>query len=646
MSRLEKMSSNSARKLSRRVLLLGAAQLIIAGVIGRRIVYLQAIDQKYYTDQAEANRISYGLILPERGLIVDRNGVVLAKNIQEYWASLIPEEANNVQQTLANFSQIIHLSEEDTNGILQKVRSNLPFIPVLLADKLSWKQVAEISVNGPALGGVNVEFANQRYYPLGKIFSHIIGYVGLVSQQELSTNQEAKALYVHPKFKIGKTGIEKSLEGELRGQPGHVKYEVNVHGRKIRELDIQPNEAGQNIQLTLDHTLQEYTFSRLGTEVGSAIIMDLEKGDILALVSTPSFNPNLFVQGITQDEYRNYLNHEHYPLFDRASGGQYPPGSIFKMITALAGLHAGVITPEETVFCNGSFDFYDKKIFCWKKQGHGVTNLHKSISESCDVYYYELALQVGIKQIAAMAERFGLGQTFDLPLPNVSPGLVPNQDWKFSRTGERWVAGDTINASIGQGFVLSSVLQLGVMVARLVSGLKINPRLIRSLGGNDLPAPDWEPIGLNQSHLKLVTDGFDSAVNDKLGTAFRSRIIDPNFRIAGKTATSQVKRIDTQLREQGLQNENIPRESRDHSLFVGFGPVEEPKYVAAVIIEHGGSGSRVAAPIARDLLAFTHYGGMPSIDAYPSDVRSEVIELRKNMDIRRQQEPSDERPNV
>ena len=638
------INPNSAKKLSRRVVMLGVVQLVLAGIICRRIVNLQAIDQEDYQVQADSNRISYGLILPVRGLIVDRNGVVLAQNIQEYWASLVPEDAKSVQQTLDNFSKIIPLSEQALEGIHQKIQANFPFTPVLLADQLTWDQVAEISVNGPALGGVNVEFANQRYYPKGQIFSHVIGYVGLVSEQELERNKEQKSLYIHPKFMTGKTGVENAMEQQLRGQAGYVKYEVNVHGKKIRELDVQPYQTGKNIQLTLDSRLQEYILKRLGDQVSSAIVMDIENGDILALVSNPTFNPNLFVEGISHSEFQYYLNHQHTPLFDRASSGQYPPGSIFKMITALAGLDAGLISSGDTVFCPGFFEFSDQTIHCWKKQGHGVTEIRKSLSESCDVFYYELGLKVGIEAIAKMAKRLGLGQTFELPLPNLNPGLVPNQEWKLSRIGSRWLPGDTVNASIGQGYVSGSVLQLGVMMSRLLSGTKVYPRLVKSLDEN--PHSNFDPLGLEQSHLDLVIQGLHSTVNDELGTAYKSRIVDPAFRIGGKTGTSQVRKISQEIRELELQDEDLPREHRDHSLFCGYGPLDKPKYVAGVIVEHGGSGSKVAAPIARDILTFVHYGGIPPLNVFPEEVRNEIIEDRNKIEFQQILQPDTDNRKV
>ncbi len=633
-------------ELSRRVVLLGGLQLAATCFIGGRIIYLQAIDQKEYQDLADSNRISYGLILPDRGLIVDRNGEILAQNIQEYWISLVPEDAGDIPSTLENFSHIIPIGEDKIDAILHKADTGLPFMPILLADKVAWNQVAEVAVNRPALAGVDVDFANIRNYPKGDLFSHIVGYVGPVSQDELDKNEGFESLLIHPKFQIGKTGVEKYLEQDLRGQAGHVKYEVNVHGRKIRELEMRDASAGQSIQLTLDANLQEFAFARLGSEVGSAIVLDLDNGDVLSLVSKPSYDPNLFVEGISPADYRQYLDHQHAPLFDRGTMGLYPPGSTFKMVTALAGLEAGLLTSETHYYCNGSFDLSGEKVYCWKRYGHGQTDLKKSLSESCDVFYYNLALEVGIERIAAMADRFGLGQKFDLPLPNVNPGLIPTKKWKLDQTGAPWILGDTINAAIGQGFVLSSVLQLGVMFARLVSGQGLYPRLIRTVSGREVPVPGWRAVGVNPDNLGKILNGMDAAVNSRLGTGYNSRTIDPNFRIAGKTGTSQVRRMTRQQRQGLVRNEDLPWKFRDHALFGGYGPVENPRYVAVVIVEHGGGGAQVAAPIARDLLMYTHYQRIPPLAAYPAEVHGDIIKMWERLNLQPAQTSPKGKPQV
>jgi penicillin-binding protein 2 len=428
-----------------------------------------------------------------------------------------------------------------------------------------------------------------------------------------------------PRFQIGKIGLEAQRENLLRGSAGTRRVEVNAAGRVMRELDRQEGQPGADIQLTLDNEIQSYANARLDGESAAVVMIDCESGDILACASSPSYDPNLFVRGISVADYRALLDDPYRPLPNKAVQGIYPPGSTFKMVTALAALEAGDVSLQDTVYCPGHLEISGRRFHCWKRGGHGNMDLHLSLRESCDVYYYELALRTGIENISAMAERLGLGVQFDLPITSVAKGLAPTREWKVANRGEPWVVGDSANASIGQGFVLASPLQLAVMTARLATSRSVTPRLVKSIDGVEQPSGHGEPMGLNENLLREVRRAMYAVTNSNRGTAYRSRIIEDAFRLAGKTGTSQVRNISTGERATGvLSNSALPREQRDHALFVSFAPYDAPKYAVAVVVEHGGGGSTVAAPIARDITLQALYGGDPPLAAYPEADRPRI----------------------
>ncbi|MGR3491130.1 MAG: penicillin-binding protein 2, partial [Shimia sp.] len=428
-----------------------------------------------------------------------------------------------------------------------------------------------------------------------------------------------------PRFQIGKTGVERAWERPLRGAAGTARMEVNASGRVMRQLDREESTAGNDLTLTIDADLQNYTQARLAGESASCVVIDCETGDILALGSAPAYDPNLFVRGISVSDYNALLNDKYRPLATKATQGAYPPGSTFKMITALAALEDGVVTPNETVRCNGWVEVSGNRFHCWKRGGHGNVALNKSLVESCDVYYYDIAQRVGIDKIAAMARRFGLGEKFDLPLNAVNSGLAPDRDWKQRERGQSWRIGDTVNASIGQGYVLASPLQLAVMTARLATGRSVTPRLVRRVNGVAQPSGAGEDMGINENMLRLIREAMFDTSNERRGTAFASRIVAEDFRMAGKTGTTQVRRITREEREQGItRNEDRKWEFRDHALFVNYAPYDNPKIAVACVVEHGGSGGRIAAPIARDITLQALYGGTPPLDAYPSNLHDQM----------------------
>ncbi|GAA6179666.1 penicillin-binding protein 2 [Shimia sp. NS0008-38b] len=611
-------------RLSRRSLLLGGTMLTFMAGLGFRMRHLQLDQADQYRLLAEENRINIRLIPPARGEVFDRNGVVLARNEPSYRVTLVPEDAGDVDKVIEKLATLIELDPNELDRAVTEMKRSPPFLPVTIADRISWDELSRIAVNTPALPGITPEVGLSRYYPLRGDLAHVLGYVGPVSDYDLSKIDNPDQLLRIPRFQIGKVGLEGRMEDELRGVAGTKRVEVNAVGRVMRELDRREGEQGDDVQLTIDQQLQSYTQARLNNESAAAVVMDCQTGDLLAIASAPSFDPNLFVEGISVAKYSALTNNEYRPLAAKSVQGTYPPGSTFKMITALAALEAGVVGYEDTVYCPGHMTVSNRRFHCWKRGGHGHMNLSQALRESCDVYFYDLALQVGIDKISEVAGKLGLGHKFDLPLSGVARGLNPSRDWKSTVRGADWVIGDTANASIGQGFVLASPLQLAVMTARLASGRALEPRLVKSINGVDQAPPPAEALDLSTTHLGEVRRGMYAVSNHRRGTAYSKRIIEDRFRMAGKTGTSQVRNITAAERARGVtRNEDLPWERRDHGLFVNYAPFDNPKIAVAVIVEHGG-GSKAATPIGRDITLQALYGGTPPLTAYPTKDRDQI----------------------
>ena len=633
MKRPPKDNLASNRVISRRALVVGAGQLAIAGVLTMRMRNLQLEQADTFRLLADENRINIKLLPPARGLIYDRNGALLAGNEQNYRITMTREEAGDIEEVLANLAQLIPLSDTQIAEAIREMNNRSAFVPVTIADRLSWDDIAKVTVNAPALPGVTADVGLSRFYPRGADLAHVVGYVGPVSDYDLSRIESPDPLLQIPKFQIGKTGIENKMETELRGSAGTRQIEVNAIGRVMRELSREEGIPGSDLQLTIDADLQRYVEARLDGESAGAVVIDLENGDLRSIVSSPSFDPNLFVRGISVADWQGLNENPYRPLAAKAVQGIYPPGSTFKMITALAAVEDGVVDPEETVLCRGYTEVAGTRFHCWKSGGHGNMNLHDSLKHSCDCYYYEICQRVGIDKIAEMARRFGLGIRHDLPLSAVAAGLAPDKEWKTSTHGEDWRIGDTVNASIGQGYVLASPLQLAVMAARIATGRNITPRLINAIDGVRVPVPEAEPIGVNENSLRRIRAAMDAVVNSNRGTAYGARITEAEMRMAGKTGTSQVRRITAEERARGVtSNADLPWERRDHALFVSFAPADNPKYAVAVVVEHGGGGSAVAAPIARDIVLQALYEGPPPLSAYPSAVRGRISEQQRKIE--------------
>jgi len=636
--------AESQRRITRRGLIVGGLQAGTIAALALRMRHLQLEQANQFRLLADENRINIQLLPPARGRIFDRNGQVIAENVPAYRITMIREQAGDVDAVIARLARLVELDA----GELEKARRDLRELrgdtPVTVADRVSWADISRVAVNAPALPGVHPEVGLSRRYPLRGDYAHVVGYVGAVSDTDLDRIEAPEALLRLPRFQIGKIGLEARKEDLLRGTAGSRRVEVNAAGRIMRELDRQEGQPGADIQVTLNNELQGYTHARLEGESAAAVVIDCETGDVLVSASSPSYDPNLFVRGISVADYRALLENPYRPLPNKAAQGMYPPGSTFKMITALAALEDGQIDINETVYCPGHKEISGRRFHCWKRGGHGNVDFHRSLRESCDVYYYEMALRTGIEKISDMANRLGLGVQFDLPMTSVAQGLTPTRSWKLANRGTPWVVGDSVNAAIGQGFVLASPMQLAVMTARLATSRQVMPRLIKSVDGVEQASGSGESLGLNENHLREVRRAMYAVSNSNRGTAYRSRIVEDAFRMAGKTGTSQVRNISSGERATGVRrNKDLPRTQRDHALFVDFAPFDSPRYAVAVVVEHGGGGSTAAAPIARDITLQALYGGDPPLDAYPAVDRPRIRTQQDDLRQQRLRPETDER---
>ena len=635
MRRSPKETEESAKIIHRRGLLLGGAMGAIFAVLGARMRYLSVDQADQFKLLAEENRISIRLLPPARGLISDRKGKPLAANEQNYRVVITREDAGDVDAVLAKLAHVIPLAEDELERTKKEIKRSSPFAPVTVADRLSWEELSKVALNAPSLPGVSPEVGLSRLYPRDYDFAHILGYVGPVSERDLEGIENPDPLLTIPKFQIGKIGVERWMEEALRGKAGTKRIEVNSVGRVMRELERVEGEPGADIRLTIDADVQNFVQARLGDESAAVVVMDAENGDIIAIASSPSFDPNLFVRGISHSDYNALLENDHRPLANKSVQGVYPPGSTFKMVTALAALKEGVINVNTTVNCPGHLEIADRKFHCWKRAGHGKTNLEKSLAESCDVFYYDVGQKVGIDKISEMGKLLGLGERHDIPMSAIADGLMPTKQWKLDRHKQEWRIGDTINASIGQGYVLASPLQLAVMTARIASGKAIKPRLVKSIDGKEQPIAEAPSLGLDPDALRAIRNGMYQVVNAKSGTAGSSRIDDDTLAFAGKTGTSQVRNISAAERAKGVvSNDQLPWNRRDHALFVGFAPFDKPRYVVSVVVEHGGGGSTAAAPIARDAILRAMFDGLPPLSAYPASQRNRIGSLFEKLILR------------
>lgn len=596
------MSNDSDRykTFSRRAMVLGGAKLAVFGGLAARLGYLQIVEQKRFQTLSDKNRIGHRMLPASRGEITDRFGVPLAINNQNFRAFLVPEQVDDYDTLFKNLQNFIVLTDFEIEEIKIDISRQSRFTPVLVKEGLNWQQTAQLEFHLPELPGLFIEEGEIRNYPLLESTAHIVGYVGRVNENEMTDDPIMKM----PGFRIGKTGIEKQYDLALRGKAGSVRTEVNAVGREIRELERENGTDGHRVTLTIDAELQNFCQSVLAREKSaSCVVMDAYTGEVYALCSSPGFDPNLFTYGISTEQWEELLNHPAVPLTNKAIAGSYPPGSTFKMITALAALKDGIIDANTTHYCSGVHQVGRDKFHCWKSSGHGRVNLTAALQQSCDVYFYEISEKLGIEKIADMARRFGLGKELGLDISGERGGLVPDHKWKQGRFGAKWQLGETIVASIGQGYLLATPLQLATMTARLVNGgREVTPFLAKSVGHKKMNTSPAADMKLPKDHLDLVIRGMNAVTMTKDGTAFDARIKDPAMAMGGKSGTSQVRRITRAQRAAGIKNEDLPWKDRHHALFVAHAPINDPRYVCAVVVEHGVSGSGAAAPLARDIM--------------------------------------------
>ncbi len=593
-----KKSNEKLRILLKRSLLLFSFNIFLFFILIGRLYYLQIYQGEKYAILADSNRLSSRLQVPPRGSINDRNGIELATNIQNFQALLIAEQTHNdIDNLLQEISPLLNLSEKDNARIKKDISTHRRFIPIKIKDNLSWEEVATLMINNYRWPGLFIDQGLTRYYPFGKYTAHPLGYVGSVSEQDLKKS-DAPLLQV-PGFKIGKFGLEKTYEESLRGTEGILKYEVNAYGRIMREIEKTDGIKGHNLDLTIDIRLQKAAFDAFGDEAGAAVVLDVHTGEILAFVSTPAFDPNLFVDGISYKNWNSLLNNEKTPLTDKAISGQYSPGSTFKIVVALAALEAGIIDEKTTYNCTGKMQLGNHLFHCWRHYGHGKQNLVEAIKNSCDIYFYETALELGIEKIADMSRRLGLGQIYDLGLENQKPGVIPDKKWKQEKLKATWQQGETVIAGIGQGYILTTPIQLATMLSRVVNGgYAVSPTFIKRKD-----AAPAESLHIAPQNLALVKQGMFEVVNGKGGTASHTRLKKTDIKIGGKTGTTQVRRISLKERTEGIKkDEDLPWKYRNHAWFMAYAPHDNPRYAIAVIVEHGRSGSAVAAPIASKIL--------------------------------------------
>ena len=597
-------SSNTDKQISRRTMILSIGISGIFATMSTRLAYLQLYKHRDYKSLSDENRITHRLIQPSRGIIYNTQAQPVAKNIESYEASIILEETSDLYQALDSLASVLPEKKINIQKIIKKITQSKKFVPVQVVENLSWDEFARLNSNLYRLKGVFPSVAYKRFYPQKDSHAHLIGYISDISRDEYSSNPFSKL----NNAKSGKIGIEKSLDKELRGRLGSKSVEINAYGREIRELKRKDGEVGKNIQLTIDSDVQNFCYDQLKGLSGSISVIDVNNGNFIALTSAPAFDPNKFSDGISSKDWESLLNNSYKPLINKSISSYYPPGSTIKPLVALAALESG-INPNERFFCNGKHEVEDsslesgiKTFHCWKKDGHKNVNMNEAIKVSCDVYFYHISRRIGINKIAEVCKRFGLGKDVFGLFYEEQSGIVPDKKWKKSTLGKNWLIGETLVSAIGQSYFLSTSSQLSLAFAQIVNGGKmIEPKIVYQNEEKKIKLPK---LLAAQSHLKILSKALNDATNEPGGTSYRSRILGEN-KMAGKTGTSQVRVISEKEREEGIiKNKDLPWNKRDHGLYVGFGPVDNPRYAVSVVIEHGGSGSRAAAPIASSVFKF------------------------------------------
>ena len=616
-------SSNLVSKtkiISRRMFLVSTFKAVVLFGIFGRLASLQITESAKYTSLADKNRFRETQVAPPRGLIKDYFGNVLASNTKIYQLHVVPETTPNINKLFLKLKNVINLSDRKIVLLKKKIKKQKRWETTIVADNLSWSEFARLNLFLHDLQGAEPIIAIARNYH-DSSSAHAIGYVSDVSAKDLQNKKYLKNLKIK-NLAIGKTGLEFALDEQVLGTPGYLRYEVNAFGKKIRQVAVDKGLSGKTFTTTLDQQIQIFAAEQLKNVSGAICVMDIYNGDILSMVSSPKFNPNSFVHGINSDEWKDLLNNINKPMMNKAVSGLYPPGSTIKTLTALSALENDVISHKHLIKCSGFIDLHGERFHCWKKEGHGVIGMRSAIKKSCDVYFYEVARRLGIDRLAVTAKNFGLGEKVLENFREEKAGVVPGTKWKIDKLGKNWYIGETLHSGIGQGYFLSTPLQLCLMTAQIANGgFKIEPRIIlndrkvKNLfdfnRSNKINNYDYnekirnlnlKPLFRNQENINFVKDAMFAATNEVGGTSYRSRYSKKEFMFAGKTGSSQIKRFTQEQREAEVKQSNIAYLERDHAWFVAFAPVDNPKYAISVLVEHGGSGSKAAAPIAKNVI--------------------------------------------
>ena len=619
--------------INRRMFIIGAAKIIVFTGIIARLFSLQITENKKYLTLSDKNRLREWRLPPVRGEFLDYFGNVIAGNLKVYQLHVIPEEVEDFKYLMVRLKEILNLSNNEFEKIIKKKNKQKSWETLIISKNLTWEQFTKVNYFLHDLVGAKPVLSVSRNYPFDENYTHVLGYVSEASEKDILNNETIKNKHV-PGLKVGKTGLEKTFENELIGTNGVQRYEVNAYGKRISQLDHTEGLNGKTIKLTIDTEIQKLCNELLKDKAGSISVMDIYTGEIVAMQSSPSFDPNLFLFGINQDDWQLIRNNPLKPLVNKTLSGLYSPGSTFKPVVALSALENGIIDENFKVNCTGKIEMYGQTYHCWKKKGHGVVNLKSAMKQSCDTYFYEIARKLGVDRLKVTSLKFGLGsKVLDKKFSNEKKGLIPDTKWKKNNLGKGWVIGETLITGIGQGYTQTTPLQLCQMAAQLANGgFKIYPKIIveentktaeeiklvmeknsKNLDEKNseikeavellgfLEKKKYEPLFQNSKNIKLVRDAMFASTNEVRGTSYSSRIEDPKYQFAGKTGTSQVRRITKAARELDLNTSEIPYNERDHALYIAFGPYKKPRYALSIVIEHGGSGSSTAAPIAKKL---------------------------------------------
>jgi len=611
-----------SKLIGRRMFLITAAQAVVmVGLVGR-LISLQINQSTKYKSLSDKNRFREWKLAPERGIIKDFFDKEIASNEPLYQVHLVPENVKNLNKLFVRLKAILNITDKRVSYLKRLIKKQKPWEPVVVSDNLNWSEFSRLNLFLHELNGVEPIVSVARTYP-DNSSAHILGYVSQISAKDLKTKKYLKDLTV-PGMTVGKTGLERKLDEKIIGKVGFQRYEVNAFGKRIKQIQINEGQAGKSFKTTLDYEIQKYANELLQDKAAAICVMDVYNGDIVSLVSAPTFQPNAFVHGLDRDYWNSLIKDGKKPLTNKAMSGLYPPGSTIKTLVALSALENKIIKPSDTFRCKGKIELHGEKFHCWEKKGHGIVNLRKGIQRSCDVYFYEVARKLGVDRLSETAKKFGLGKQVLSDFTEERAGVVPNTKWKKKYIGQNWYIGETLHSGIGQGYFQSTPIQLCLMTAQIANGgYEIKPRIIFDKNNNDLrdyikhknekpnePLPTdlliknftLKPLFEKKENINIVKDAMFSSSNEPGGTSYRHRFEDPNFTFAGKTGSSQIKRFTEAQREAEVKQTDLKYKDRDHALFVAFAPYKDPKYAISVVVEHGGSGGSAAAPIAKKII--------------------------------------------